>query len=125
MIRRATLLWVALLGAASAGLYQVKYTVQELEDELAQQSRALRIEQQAIHVLRAEWAYLNRPERLAELADRHLRMRAVSVTQIADLDNLPMRAARAKTRDQVTRDQVTPATERSAGTRAAIGRGGQ
>lgn len=125
MIRRATLLWVALLGAASAGLYQVKYTVQELEDELGQQSRALRIERQAIHVLRAEWAYLNRPERLAELADRHLRMRAVSVTQIDDLDNLPMRAARAKTRDQVTRDQVTSATVRPAGTRAAIGRRGQ
>lgn len=125
MIRRATLLWVALLGAASTGLYQVKYTVQELEDELAQQSRALRIEQQAIHVLRAEWAYLNRPERLAELADRHLRMRPVSVTQIADLESLPIRAARAETRDQVTRDQVTSATERSAGTRAAIGRGGQ
>ncbi len=120
MIRRATLRWVVVLGAASAGLYQVKYTVQELEDELAQQSRALRIEQQAIHVLRAEWAYLNRPERLAELADRHLRMRPVSVTQIADLESLPMRAARVR-----TRDQVTSATERPAGTRAAIGRGGQ
>ena len=120
MIRRATLLWVVLLGVASAGLYQVKYTVQELEDELAQRARALRVERQAIHVLRAEWAYLNRPERLAELADRHLRMRAVSVTQIVDLDSLPMRAARVG-----MDDQVTPATERSAGTRAAIGRRGQ
>ena len=120
MIRRATILWVALLGVASAGLYQVKYTVQELEDDLARRSRALHGERQAIHVLRAEWAYLNRPERLAELADRHLRMRAVSVTQIVDLDSLPMRAARHR-----TRDHVTPATESSAGTRAAIGRRGQ
>jgi len=120
VIRRATLLWVALLGAASAGLYQVKYTVQELEDELAQHSRALRVERQAIHVLRAEWAYLNRPERLAELADRHLRMRAVSVTQIVDIENLPMRAARVHTRDQGTSAAVRPA-----GTRAAIGRRGQ
>ncbi len=72
--RTATLLFVALAIALSVGLYVVKHGVIELENRLTQINREIARDQKAIHVLRAEWSYLNEPSRLRDLAERHLGM---------------------------------------------------
>ena len=95
MSRQVVLLWVAVLAAASIGLYVVKYRVQALETDLTDTAKTLRAEREAIHVLEAEWAYLNRPDRLAELAARHLNLAPVSARQIRDLNSLPFRPERS------------------------------
>jgi cell division protein FtsL len=89
--RRGIVVWASILGVASMGLYHVKYRVQGLEHQLTAARSALETEQAAIHVLEAEWAYLNRPERLQALAERHLAMTPVTAGQIVDLDRLPYR----------------------------------
>ena len=67
MIRRPTITLVLLFAAAaSLGLYQIKYKIQSLNLDLVGIQDAVRIEQDEIHVLEAEWAYLNRPQRLAQ-----------------------------------------------------------
>ncbi|MEE8204189.1 MAG: hypothetical protein V3S95_09520 [Alphaproteobacteria bacterium] len=78
----STLLWVAVVAAMAFGLFQIKYAVQRLEDEFARLNRDLLASEEAVHVLRAEWAYLNRPERLAKLASRHLALQPMTAQQI-------------------------------------------
>ena len=53
------------------------------------------MEQDAIHVLQAEWAYLNRPQRLAELSAKYLSsFGPVFPSQIVTINELPLIAHR-------------------------------
>jgi hypothetical protein len=64
------------------GLYQLKHEV-EAKDQIVQQLHQNYLEdQRAIRVLKAEWAYLNSPAYLQELAGRHLRLRPTAPSQI-------------------------------------------
>ena len=87
----AAVVWAALIGAMAFGMFQIKLAVQPAEDEFARLSRDLLASEEAIHVLRAEWSYLNRPDRLARLADRHLALRPMTPDQVGGIDSLPMR----------------------------------
>lgn len=49
--------------------YRVNYDVQDALGRVADLRREIAREHEAIVVQRAEWAYLNRPERLRELAE--------------------------------------------------------
>jgi hypothetical protein len=72
-------------------LFHVSYRVQSLEDELAQVNRDILRQQETIHVLRAEWSYLNEPSRLAELNRRHLTLAPLSADQMMRIEDLPLR----------------------------------
>src|SRR6185436_18633649 len=50
-----------------------------------------RREQDAIANLRAEWSKLDRPDRIQELARRHLTLKSVEARQFDTLDRLPER----------------------------------
>ena len=92
MIRRSTLLWLIAAVLIGCGLYQLKYEVQGKEERLARLNRQIQQEQEAIHVLNAEWAFLNRPDRLADLANRHLEMTPVAPTQFGKVAAIPERS---------------------------------
>ena len=47
--------------------YRVNYATQEAADRVADLRRQIAEEREAIAVLKAEWAYLNRPDRLQAL----------------------------------------------------------
>jgi hypothetical protein len=91
MIGRGALMWLSLAAVAGVGLFHVAYRVQSLEEELAQVNRDILREQETIHVLRAEWSYLNEPRRLAELSRRHLTLAPLSATQMMRIEDLPLR----------------------------------
>ena len=73
------------------GLYHLKQEVQGLEHRLASVKAAIARDREAIRVLKAEWSYLNRPARLARLARRFLRLRALAPGQIRTFADLPAR----------------------------------
>ena len=77
-----TILWIVLVGVMASGLFQLKYAVQEREDELSRLNRELIASEQAVHVLLAEWSYLNRPDRLAGLTARHLELSPMTPGQV-------------------------------------------
>ena len=92
MLRLGTLFWIGLAIAAGYTTIQFKYDVQALERELVQLDSEILRHQEAIHVLKAEWAYLNEPARLERLSRRHLDLSPLRGSQILDLASLPGRA---------------------------------
>lgn len=88
---RATVAWLVLIVLAGSGLFLVKHEVQDLEERLARLDDQIAKDRETIHVLRAEWAYLSQPERLARLAERYLGLKPPAPGQIADsIDKLPL-----------------------------------
>ena len=88
MIQRTTVLFVFVAGALSLALFSLKYQVQDLEDEFIGLNRSILAERRAMHVLEAEWSYLNDPARLGPLAARHLGLRPVESEQLGTLRTL-------------------------------------
>ena len=90
-MRRSVLLAaLCLLAIVAFALYRLEGDVRVMERQLAALNAELLREEQAIHVLSAEWAYLNGPERLQNLAERHLTLAPVLPSQIAHLNDLPI-----------------------------------
>ena len=86
MIRWSAVFWMLAIVVAAFMLYQVKYEVQSLRTQIATASRQLEEEKEALNVVAAEWAYLNRPERLQALADKYLSSSGLRVEQVADIE---------------------------------------
>lgn len=86
----ALLCWLLLITAAGYAMFHVSFQVEELEQELSDLNRTALNEQEAIHVLRAEWSYLSRPDRISELATELLpSLRPPVVSQIQTVEQLP------------------------------------
>ncbi len=94
MIGRTTFLWLLLAALAGYGLFQVKYQVVTLEEEMARLNAATLREQNQIHVLEAEWSYLNQPQRLEELNERFVHLKPINPVQFAAIASIPMRPER-------------------------------
>ena len=104
MIRVSVLVWTVILALLGIGLFQVKYNVQSKERELREVRRQIEANLTSIHVLEAEWSYLNDPLRLADLARRHTDLLPTTPNQIGDIATLPPRQV-----DQPPLDQpLTP-----------------
>lgn len=58
----------ALIGFAT-WTYKVNYATRDAERRVARLETAIKSEEEKIEVLKSEWAYLNRPERLLKLAE--------------------------------------------------------
>lgn len=91
MIRLGTVLWLVLVAFVGFGMFKVKYEVMDLEDALARTNRAIVADQDAIHVLKAEWAFLSQPSRLAELSKRHLDLVPLGAAQLGQVSAIPLR----------------------------------
>lgn len=90
MIRNATLITAALAIVLGMAVFGVKYKVQDLDDELTRVNRAIIANRQSLHVLRAEWSHLNDPERLRDLAERHLDLAPVPPQNLGSWADLPV-----------------------------------
>ena len=100
--RLGTLLSLALIVASALGLYGVKYRVQAIQAELRDLGQQLDEERESLHVVAAEWSYLNQPERLQRLSGKYLKLKSVDVRQIAEVADIPYPA------QQLAGPRVTP-----------------
>ena len=89
MIRLSMIFWVVVVSISAFGLYSVKFKVQTLRNQIADVERQLESERESMNVVAAEWAYLNRPERIQKLADNYLVAKEVTVEQIAEVAAIP------------------------------------
>jgi len=89
MSRLATVIWMVVIVAAALMLYMVKYQVQAIRNQATETASELEAEKEALHVVNAEWAYLNRPERLQQLASKYLAASDMTVDQVAQIEAIP------------------------------------
>ena len=111
MIRPGNIFWAGLALTLGYGLYHLKHEVKALEDKLFRLNRQILAEQQAIHVLRAEWSYINQPQRLQSLTQRHLDLQPTKPAQIGTLATLPARPAEAPAPAIAASSPAVPAPE--------------
>ncbi len=84
------MLWIGLPAIVTIALLLVSYQVQSLENELERLEREAIEQQEEIHVLNAEWSYLNRPERLTRLASKHLDLAPMTPRQLHTFTYAPV-----------------------------------
>ena len=82
---------LAALVLAAADVYKIKYESTLQAEKVSKLRADVRREQDAIANLRAEWSKLDRPDRIQELARRHLTLKSVEARQFDTLDRLPER----------------------------------
>jgi len=92
MNRLSTLLWMLVIVAAAFMVYMAKYQVQSVKTQVADTARELEHEKEALHVVAAEWAYLNRPDRLQQLAEKYLSSSDLTVDRVAEIEAIPFPA---------------------------------
>lgn len=76
---------------AAAYVYRIKMESTVRTESVLRLRADIRKERDSIAALKAEWAKLESPKRLQELASRHLSLRSIEATQYDSLKNLPPR----------------------------------
>src|SRR5690242_1225942 len=91
LLRLLHIVVLAGLVLAAADVYKIKYESTLEAEKVAKLHTEIRREQDEIAKLRAEWAKLDRPDRIQELAQRHLSLKQTDARQYDRLDRLPER----------------------------------
>ena len=87
-MRRPTFLFLSIAACVGLGLFQLKYQVMNLERTHRQIHRTIRETDEAIHILRAEWAHLNDPKRLQGLCERYLTIIPIKGAQLVSFQEV-------------------------------------
>lgn len=91
MIRPFTLICMVSAFGAGLYLYQSKHHAQVLDREIMRTIKQTEATRERTGMLRAEWALLNEPDRLAELAKAHTSLQTLKPTQFVALADLATR----------------------------------
>ncbi len=65
----ALFVWLVLALTTGYALFDITFRVEAMEERLADLNRQILKEQEALHVLGAEWSFLNRPARMGKLVN--------------------------------------------------------
>jgi cell division protein FtsL len=90
MLRASTAVAIALTLSCACALYTINYDTRRLEQRVQAQERAVEKAASEIVVLKAERAYLARPDRIEPLA-RAAGMQPLTERQYVRLQDLPLR----------------------------------
>jgi cell division protein FtsL len=82
---------LALVGSAIYA-YSIKYQTSYRAEQIVKTKLEIKAEHDAIAVLRAEWSFMTRPERVQQLADRYLDLTPLTADKIETARGLPERA---------------------------------
>ena len=94
MMRWVLLAAMLLVPFASLAVYPIKYDSQEIQDNIRLLQRDIEQERVTVDILRAEWSYLTRPERLQELTQEILTLAPVGIESMGfHVEDLPYRTA--------------------------------
>ena len=99
MIRALNLAMLALTVTICFGLYRVTHAAQERAQDLKKIEGQITEEARAIDVLKAEWTHLAQPSKVQAMATRYLGLEPMKATQIAYLNDIPMRPREASLSD--------------------------
>lgn len=85
----STILIVFTLVLVSIVSMYLKFQISEQRKEVGAMRQQILQEQESLHVLKAEWSYLNHPERLQKLARKFLRFDVTKSSRIITYSEIP------------------------------------
>jgi hypothetical protein len=88
VIRQASFAWIVVAALLSSAIYVIKHEVQALEARLAEINAKIDRNREATHVLVAEWALLNQPNRLERLSRDLLQLQPLTGDQVMRASDL-------------------------------------
>lgn len=94
MFRTTDIVLIALMVAGAAFTYKTKHEVEGQHAELRRIEQRIRLEEDTITVLKADWSLLTQPARLQRLAESfqsELELEPVEARQIVGFDDIPTR----------------------------------
>jgi hypothetical protein len=91
MIRPLTCVCMLLAAGSGMYVYQTKHRAQMLDREIARTYKQIETTRERITALKGEWAGLNETERLADLAQQHLALKALDPKQFVAMADLASR----------------------------------
>lgn len=91
MIKLLHVIAIGALVSSALYAYSIKYETTLEAEQLQKLKAKAQRERDAIAVLKAEWQFLNRPDRLQALSDRHLDLQPLAIDQIVRLSDIPNR----------------------------------
>ena len=91
MIRFLTLVSIAALIGSALFAYRVKYDTIYFSEQVAKMKNRIMREQDAINTLRAEWQFLNKPDRVQSLTETHTDLVPLGVQRIVRWQDVPAR----------------------------------
>jgi cell division protein FtsL len=91
VIKLLHIIAIGALVSSALYAYSIKYETTLQAEQLQKLKAKAQREREAIAVLKAEWQFLNRPERLQALADKHLDLQPLQITQMVRLSDIPNR----------------------------------
>ncbi len=95
------------------GTFALKNKVHDLEKELIRINQNIKTDIRAIHVLKAEWSHLNNPQRLRELAQKHIELKPIKAEQIIDYASLPFEYETNDNRRILARQNISNTARRN------------
>lgn len=116
----ALALWIAIPCLLGFGSLVMKNKVQDLEHELSAINKDIQNDVKSIHVLKAEWSHLNNPERLRELASKHISLEALKPEQIINYSALPFDYESGDSRKLAARRNISQQAERNKGLKRLV-----
>ena len=90
-MRAINLLVVTMLVLSAAWVYKIKFEATVQIEKVSKMRAQIRRERDAVAILRAEWSQLDRPDRIQQLAQKHLKSKPIEIAQFDALDKLPER----------------------------------
>lgn len=91
MIKLLHIIAIGALVSSAVYAYSIKYETTLATEHLQKLKGKTQRERDAIQVLKAEWQFLNRPDRVQMLAERHLDLQPFVVTQVVKPSDIPNR----------------------------------
>lgn len=92
MFRTSDIVLIAVMVSAAAFTYKTKHDAENRLDEVRKIERAIRMEEDTITILKADWSLLTQPKRLQKLAEVYqgeLNLKPVEAHQFVKLEDLP------------------------------------
>ncbi len=91
MLRPVVVLSTVMIFVLAAGVFYIERRVENLRQDLIYLNSSILENKERIHVLKAEWSYLNQPMRLEQLASAHLPLEDMKVAQVKPVEYIPLR----------------------------------
>lgn len=99
----ARLALIVIFAAMATGMFIIKNRVIALENELEGINERIKEDQKALHVLKAEWTYLNDPARIRSLSTRHAAMKPIRGEQIISFSSIPFKTPETQPDNDIIR----------------------